>query len=112
MRISDWSSDVCSSDLVSVAKCSDRGEQPTTMTNRGDAESLQILSRQFRQDIGINVVGAEGLGVLRQIEALQPGRDVQLRLRPSRHCSDPKSTPNGSDQIGRASWRERVCQYV
>src|SRR3546814_21075053 len=84
MRISDWSSDVCSSDL-------------------------EPLARHIRTDIGlILVVGGEdldlalaGLGVIlgghlrrqHRAGALEIGIDARLK-------------------IGRASCRERVCQYV
>src|SRR3546814_4431783 len=62
MRISDWSSDVCSSDLV--------------------VDPFPMLSRAFEQQFAVLEPG---------IVDEQPGRAVE---------------------IGRASCRERVCQYV
>src|SRR3546814_1482133 len=72
MRISDWSSDVCSSDLLSRARRRERA-----------AQADQAVGK-FRQESWC----AAG------------GRDVHER----RACALP--------QIGRASCRERVCQYV
>src|SRR3546814_6980201 len=77
MRISDWSSDVCSSDLPSA---------------------LQPL--EHRQILGA-FVEEHALG------------DLQLELRGldsrRRHRAQDR---RGQFQIGRASCRERVCQYV
>src|SRR3546814_10586916 len=73
MRISDWSSDVCSSDLDPVR----------LMT----AYQLPLYDIDF---------------ALKEVERLakdKKARCVQL-------------TPFPSEQIGRASCRERVCQYV
>src|SRR3546814_3270963 len=78
MRISDWSSDVCSSDLVAG--------------DRVDHRPRPDPDRHFPALAGV------GHGDLRG----DPGtRDAGLlrRVRPGR-------------QIGRASCRERVCQYV
>src|SRR3546814_6921077 len=79
MRISDWSSDVCSSDLA-VEGC-ERAVR--------DAHLLADL---------------EGDGRLRPIHALGDLLD------------DPRGLALGDRgrlaQIGRASCRERVCQYV
>src|SRR3546814_7198253 len=79
MRISDWSSDVCSSDLA-----------------RG-AEVLAVLDGALHQPVG---------GVLDALRGLR-GEDL------------PQVAAGGLDvrqdalaEIGRASCRERVCQYV
>src|SRR3546814_19260943 len=74
MRISDWSSDVCSSDLLA----GDAGE------DFGNMEGL----------------GQEALDFAR-------ARDGQLVL-----FAQFIHAENGNDEIGRASCRERVCQYV
>src|SRR3546814_1574932 len=79
MRISDWSSDVCSSDLVVL---------------RGDAH----LGDQ-RQMVG----GLQGRAV---IEHARVG-DLPLRRE-----IDPVQAELGPAEIGRATCRERVCQYV
>src|SRR3546814_16747925 len=83
MRISDWSSDVCSSDLPCA-------------------------------------VGARDALLLHRVE--QPEAAVRRRARASRRrpCArppthrrqDPGRKRDADRQIGRASCRERVCQYV
>src|SRR3546814_7609220 len=76
MRISDWSSDVCSSDLCQSRR-SNKG---------GIAVSGEIILHG--EDIYVQL----GLGI-------GSGREVMFRRVAGR-------------QIGRASCRERVCQYV
>src|SRR3546814_6824507 len=78
MRISDWSSDVCSSDLV-------HGEAREMVL--GDRE--EMVADPGQRQVGENLlVLAEPFHVERQL-----GRPEQV-------------------EIGRASCRERVCQYV
>src|SRR3546814_2492976 len=79
MRISDWSSDVCSSDLFSI------NAQTEADIQRAGAVTLEDLSR--------NVAGLI-------IQNLGPGQS-QVSVRGV-----------SAGQIGRASCRERVCQYV
>src|SRR3546814_4683239 len=79
MRISDWSSDVCSSDLVSVLWMTTFGGTAI------DQATLQGLS-------GVKDAVLE-LKLFAMLEGL-PLKEIT------------------SLQIGRASCRERVCQYV
>src|SRR3546814_7669268 len=86
MRISDWSSDVCSSDLQ----------------ERREHVLRQGLRRLHR--IGpARIAGVEHAG-LSHGETPAEGGQVERRLAQSLHPV--------ADQIGRASCRERVCQYV
>src|SRR3546814_1765726 len=88
MRISDWSSDVCSSDLLDI-------DDVETPDERGRVGERQ---RAF--------VGDEGQGPLQPIEiGLGPAPQRLFELR------DPLFDEQ-RQQIGRASCRERVCQYV
>src|SRR3546814_5445358 len=82
MRISDWSSDVCSSDL---GRAVDR-EATRRAELRAHFESVHIL--------GIDRHGRQRVCVERA--ALEALREASI----------------DHDQIGRASCRERVCQYV
>src|SRR3546814_4993420 len=84
MRISDWSSDVCSSDLSRPVR---RGR-----TAAGGAD--RACGRRRRQRMGY--VGGGAVPCARGGAALGG-----LRPRGTR-----------AKQIGRASCRERVCQYV
>src|SRR3546814_7725371 len=77
MRISDWSSDVCSSDLVDAVQRS-----------------------QGRQHVP-------------PLEAVMDGRDHQVEgVRRDAGVLDLHAEGRAAAQIGRASCRERVCQYV
>src|SRR3546814_18593058 len=86
MRISDWSSDVCSSDLVATA---------------GPAERHPDAAHR-RQHGG-------GAGTDR------PGGGEEARRLQRRGQYDRRggvSAGTASDQIGRETSRESVCQYV
>src|SRR3546814_6517884 len=82
MRISDWSSDVCSSDLAKIA----RG------VGAAEADAL---------DVGL--VTRHG-----PLARRQPGNRDGTGLDFGQH----RRRCNAKRQIGRASCRERVCQYV
>src|SRR3546814_4964781 len=85
MRISDWSSDVCSSDLT--AEYAHDGERR--------------VARRYPPD-----PGAAFRAIRQSPDACRAARG-RARLQPrSRRAADAPS------QIGRASCRERVCQYV
>src|SRR3546814_4667032 len=84
MRISDWSSDVCSSDLFGVAKLAflDRREH--------------VANRDLVVDVDLGQRMGFGFGALCRARA-RALHDVLDHL---------------DQEIGRASCRERVCQYV
>src|SRR3546814_3862971 len=77
MRISDWSSDVCSSDLLAA---------------------IDLGSNTFRLSIG-RVVQRAGNAQIYSVDRLRES------VRVAEGLDDQK-------EIGRASCRERVCQYV
>src|SRR3546814_3795036 len=83
MRISDWSSDVCSSDLIGARK---NVVQYEIDSGIGDLEMFHMV-----------------LGMLAHL------LDAGLPVRAVRQC---RVDLLGGVQIGRASCRERVCQYV
>src|SRR3546814_4558939 len=107
MRISDWSSDVCSSDLT----------QPGNPTQNAYVESF---NGKFRDEC-LNENWSISLEHARAVIAIW--RKDYNEVRP--HSSLPKCTPaefaaalrnegslagSTADQIGRASCRERVCK--
>src|SRR3546814_21064626 len=108
MRISDWSSDVCSSDLRILLYFRER---PTGNWGRvpkgvdGARQAVKLL------DEGLN------LGVLVDQRTTQ-GIALPLFGRPARttlgiaKLAIDQDLPIVPVQIGRASCRERVCQYV
>src|SRR3546814_3111831 len=82
MRISDWSSDVCSSDLVAVGE-----------PFRFGGDRAEQVDQRFRLALVIAAQDMAGHAVLvpRMADADAYAAEIQ---------------------IGRASCRERVCQYV
>src|SRR3546814_5839721 len=86
MRISDWSSDVCSSDLI------------------GDEE------------VPVDVLVADPVQAAQDIQPLGAPHDRIPLPRDLYRNADGRPNSAGIDlsneQIGRASCRERVCQYV
>src|SRR3546814_5256658 len=78
MRISDWSSDVCSSDL-----------------RVDDAQPHPLAGAVDRPVDDIGAVVKAGFARRSAACGLRAGQELA-----------------GEDQIGRASCRERVCQYV
>src|SRR3546814_10446144 len=94
MRISDWSSDVCSSDLPLVPA-----------DGRKNRKTLEGQSLMLLVDSGVGLGGSwdgtSQAGVL-QLEALLAQLPLGLAM----------TDRDGRFQIGRASCRERVCPYV
>src|SRR3546814_18822388 len=112
MRISDWSSDVCSSDLLAVNVASalllmgghhhhwhgdDHGHDHDHAHHHPGHDN-NLRSAYFH-------VLADALTSLLAIGALLAGRYLGL------YWMDPAMGVVGA-QIGRESCRERVCQYV
>src|SRR3546814_10148346 len=91
MRSSDWSSDVCSSDLIG---------KDIALTDRGVD---RIGHRPFGV-IFLELPGAVGDG------AVTLRREGDIEFLP--HAQHPGGGRERIVQIGRASCRERVCQYV
>src|SRR3546814_3844219 len=87
VRISDWSSDVCSSDLANLPAMA-----TTSMTAPSPAGDLLRGWRHRRR--------------LSQLDLALAAEVSQ------RHLSFVESGRAAPSQIGRASCRERVCQYV
>src|SRR3546814_12881118 len=108
MRISDWSSDVCSSDLIRLLATSNR-----------DLEA-SVANGSFREDLyfRLNVVNIQ-LPPLRQRPQDIPTLAQHFAAKYSEANGLPRLdvTPQALEllmahEIGRASCRERVCQYV
>src|SRR3546814_2397699 len=91
MRISDWSSDVCSSDLLNRNNSSDRQPGPCVTSSLASVlNSGQPCSTSFLRSPNEHEQPT--------VQAVR--RSIVLRRYAER------------DKIGRASCRERVCQYV
>src|SRR3546814_20858664 len=109
MRISDWSSDVCSSDLHD-------GTDWLKTSNFGDLDKLNVLFSLYlqRSDEMVETV------LKLYVRLAQHLRDAVFHLPELPKWDDGPSSANAmiafdrviADEIGRASCRERVCQYV
>src|SRR3546814_3327681 len=98
MRISDWSSDVCSSDLLLREPDRDREPSLALDERRGGPPADRRLDRV------VHVADADGVAS----RGLTVDHEVVLRhARGLLHLDVA-----GTGEIGRASCRERVCQYV
>src|SRR3546814_19187233 len=89
MRISDWSSDVCSSDLRVAGEREPAQRHPVARGELTD-EPAPARGDQHRRD------GAEG--------KIAPDRELKR--------SEAAHQFGGEEKNGRASCRERVCQSV
>src|SRR3546814_9003176 len=102
MRISDWSSDVCSSDLVGFFDLSSFAK---FRVEGRDAEA--VLQRICANDVAV----APGRIVYTQWLNAQGGIEADLTV--TRLSETAFLVVTGAAvEIGRASCRERVCQYV
>src|SRR3546814_14890867 len=101
MRISDWSSDVCSSDLIDRNRAGllDRG-----LPSR-EGRGLDDAGRFVDADGDFPVRDGGGVDLHRAVDDDRAGAGVD---------DDLGGRVGGCDldKIGRASGRERVCQYV
>src|SRR3546814_15895361 len=97
MRISDWSSDVCSSDLVVKTAL-----EPPIVGCVGQNPRRQLL---VESDAPSELLES-GVGICQaRLQAAAARHWQKGKLRESLHAT-------ALDEIGRASCRERVCQYV
>src|SRR3546814_14441209 len=99
MRISDWSSDVCSSDLDALHEVA-KALEPVL----GEAEGAKLA---WKPQTMIDVDEGAAQQLFKLIDALDDDDDVQT-VWGNYEVSDALM----EKQIGRASCRERVCQYV
>src|SRR3546814_18782128 len=92
MRISDWSSDVCSSDL--------------------DAAALMLSGKPFKKQASIaKLISSEAaMDNARDATQIHGGYGFMNEYAVARHYRDSQILEIGEN--GRAWCRERVCQYV
>src|SRR3546814_13870797 len=120
MRISDWSSDVCSSDLTAaealgVNALLDAAEQFGGIVIAASHESV---GHAWHGRVGIAFAAAvaggrdahkAGVQAILHIIFQDAVLDQDILLRRGAFVVDGKRS---ASEIGRASCRERVCQYV
>src|SRR3546814_1294538 len=102
MRISDWSSDVCSSDLVA-----DPSLLKGPLNTRVDL-FVDRMWKHYQDDL--YRVTLEILLAMRAFQPTTPSKAEEQHIRA--HQKTMRSIFHDSKQIGRVSCRERVCQYV
>src|SRR3546814_4677371 len=116
MCISDWSSDVCSSDLNQYTALTGRAGQPGlwpmgVWLDQAPVQSLDETLRvasEFREhQWGLDTVSLSAPAPL----GFQPDKPA-LAWDPARIADARETLAHCQSQIGRASCRERVCQYV
>src|SRR3546814_5922945 len=97
MRISDWSSDVCSSEL---------GADPFTQP---------FMRHRHHCDVGDCRIAMQRIFDFLRADILAPAHDNILFTAAHRReiaKFDPSEITRAEEAIGRAPCRERVCQYV
>src|SRR3546814_2181823 len=90
MRISDWSSDVCSSDLSAIARI----REVVTTASQQLAKAQEQLGQMREMNSTIGKAGQGQIGTILKSSGLDFAGE------------------KGVLKIGRASCRERVCKYV
>src|SRR3546814_429298 len=118
MRISDWSSDVCSSDLRSDTA---GGEGLAGLFRRNALDHNQVLrfTQQLSTLLGAGQPLDRALGILIDLPESPAARALLGRVRDTVRGGAPLSTALDQQhgvfsrlyKNGRASCRERVCQY-
>src|SRR3546814_5197556 len=92
MRISDWSSDVCSSDLAMIERIAHEVEPNAKILGKISGEAFLTPPGELSELVA---------------DAIHAETDVRPEMSTTGGTSDARFL-----QIGRASCRERVCQYV
>src|SRR3546814_12852916 len=114
MRISDWSSDVCSSDLPQVERLADRYADKTHLIGNPVREEVLALRDEDYPTLNEDSVfrllvtgGSQGATILSSVVPEGLGLlpiSLRRRLQVTPQCR--------VEEIGRASCRERGWQYV
>src|SRR3546814_14309757 len=117
MRISDWSSDVCSSDLqadppsraslLCLASADKAGNEGLGRGEPACGPPQVIKVDLVQRPYTLHPVSF--IGIIASAE-VDPGNLVSVDYMPEHRMAEQSSGRSG--QIGRASCRERVCQYV
>src|SRR3546814_20154089 len=110
MRISDWSSDVCSSDLWGVSAAA-----AVAVAGPAAAAAAPAAEEQTEFDVILVNDGGKKINVIKEVRAI-----TALGLTEAKALVEgaPKAVKEGVNKeeaekkIGRAAWRERVCQKV
>src|SRR3546814_9670642 len=121
MRISDWSSDVCSSDLNrgtiggSVANNDPAADYPAACLGLG--ATINTNSRELKADdffTGLFETALADDEIIVSVSFPKPAKAAYMKFDnpASRYALVGVFVAQAAGEIGRASCRERVCQYV
>src|SRR3546814_13935937 len=109
MRISDWSSDVCSSDLNPLKDLRQFKVQENELSYLNREQILKLLEQlQASSNVHVYLVAKICLSTGARWSEAEGLTLTQVR----NGIIQFARTKSGKTQIGRASCRERVCQYV
>src|SRR3546814_13626351 len=133
MRISDWSSDVCSSDLVAREGCGavdgvaldlgvssmqiDRAERGFSFRGDGPLDMRMERAGASAADVVNTADEADLADMIWRYGEERRSRRVARAIVAARRVNRIETTGALAEivrnaEIGRASWRGRVCQYV
>src|SRR3546814_17716519 len=110
MRISDWSSDVCSSDLLSLTVEHSAWAIHLLATNKMGRALRSVSIERGRDPRDYAMVAFGGAGPLHAARLARQARMKKLVI-PSGAGVGSAIGLLAAPQIGRASWRERGGQY-
>src|SRR3546814_2904338 len=106
MRISDWSSDVCSSDLIRTNMGGNASSGDTELHHAALFVTVAPWSPVAGRELGFQARRDHyDVGIMRRLPLAELAHPARLAARIA-----PTLRP--APEIGRASCRERVCQYV
>src|SRR3546814_12210971 len=105
MRISDWSSDVCSSDLSVRILAADAD----SVGGKAPPHVAAYSFGQVEYDAFVGEIDLDAVEQRQAVHAEQQRRPFDEAQRAERLAV---GKADGQVEIGRASCRERVCQYV
>src|SRR3546814_16056983 len=107
MRISDWSSDVCSSDLSAPHLCFDRIQFSNASENMQGLGAALLLGNIV--ELASNMGPASGFcNPTTVVKGIEPG--IPIGLNTALEAFKMKMGMQ-TFKIGNASWREKVCKY-
>src|SRR3546814_13515632 len=120
MRISDWSSDVCSSDLSATVLRGGRVSGHCTPAQCSDQELAQLMVGEAAGLIGDypKVSADKAFLEIHKLSWANPDpfgcslRDIDLEVCSGEIVGIAGVAGTGQAEIGRASCRERGCQFV